>query len=930
MHADPAGVAPMIENTHIRSKSVARRHPYGGEIVKNFVRRPAYRISLLSLACACACAPALAQEVPGTDDAEVETTLENVVVTGTRIRGAAPVGAPVLSLDQEQIRSAGATTLTEVLRNVPQVANLGADDSRFNAVQGANGNLTAGSAINLRGFGPDATLTLIGGRRVPISPTLGTTAGTGAFDVSLLPTSAVERVEVMADGGSALYGADAVGGVVNLLLRSPFDGAEVGMRHGWADGFDTNSVDAAVGRTWGSGGLMIAAQWQERGNLAAADRRYFTDDLRPYGGPDGRSYNAAPGNIVVGGVRYAIPAGQDGTALTPGDLVLGSPNRQSAHAGADALPRQERRSVALNLEQEFSESVRLKVQGLYAVRDSVRSSGPGNFLQVLNVPGTNPFFVHPTNPAATSVSVGYNLQADFGNQVREASERVAFLNTSLEFDLGNSWTAEVFGSYGYNHQDTTRNEINSRAMAAALADSNPATAFNPFGSGGLTNPQTLAGIRATNEIDWSYEMRHVGVGASGDLFELPGGKVKLAVGAEHLRSELGTFERRNTGTADTSLYAITDVSGVRRLNSAYAELLVPVVGRDNARPGIERLSFSLAARHDDYSDVGTTTNPKLGFSWVPTQGVQFRGSYGKSFKAPAGPGADKGLVISVMDFVDPTASGGTTRTLWVRSGVEGLRPETATIWSLGVDLSPPSLPGFNLSLNYFNVDYSDRIAAPGNDLSPLTKETILADFITRNPAADLVNHYLSMPSYTGLPQDPATILAFVDGRPRNIGRVKTDGVELSASYGWWSDTDDWTIGLDLQHVRSYEQSLIPSTPMVDFANTINYPLGWSGRGRVRWQRGPVTTTAYLNYTGSYDNTSVTPMGSVDSHATVDLALDYVPETDNALLRDVTFSLGVNNLFDEEPPVVINGNLAFDPQVASLIQRQIMFGIRKHW
>src|SRR5690606_36905996 len=155
VHADPAGVAPMIENTHIRSKSVARRHPYGGEIVKNFVRRPAYRISLLSLACACACAPALAQEVPGTDDAEVETTLENVVVTGTRIRGAAPVGAPVLSLDQEQIRSAGATTLTEVLRNVPQVANLGADDSRFNAVQGANGNLTAGSAINLRGFGPD-------------------------------------------------------------------------------------------------------------------------------------------------------------------------------------------------------------------------------------------------------------------------------------------------------------------------------------------------------------------------------------------------------------------------------------------------------------------------------------------------------------------------------------------------------------------------------------------------------------------------------------------------------------------------------------------------------------------------------------------------------------------------------------------------------
>lgn len=896
--------------------------------MKKFAVSPVHRISLLALACACACSPALAQDATGAEEQDVDTTLDNVVVTGTRIRGAAPVGSPVLSLGREEIQSAEVTTLTEVLRNVPQVANLGADDSRFNANQGANGNLTAGSAINLRGFGPDATLTLIGGRRVPISPTLGTTAGTGAFDVSLLPTSAVERVEVMADGGSALYGADAVGGVVNLLLRSPFDGAEVGLRRGWADGFDTSSVDAAAGKTWVSGGVMVAAQWQERDNLAAADRHYFTDDLRPYGGPDGRSYNATPGNLVVGGVRYGLPGG-NGVGLTPDDLRA-TPNRASNHHGADALPRQDRRSVAMNLEQEFSDRVRLKAQGLYSVRESRRSSGPGNLLQALTVPSTNPFFVHPTNPAATTVSVAYNLQADFGNQVREAEERVAFLTAGLEFDLGSSWTAEVFGSYGYNHQETTRNEINSRAMAAALADSNPATAFNPFGSGGLTNPQTLDRIRATNEVDWSYDMRHVGVGASGDLFDAPGGKAKLAAGVEHLRAELGTFERRNTGTPDTSQYAITDVSGVRRLNSAYAELLLPVVGRDNARPGVHRLSFSLAARHDDYSDVGTTTNPKVGFTWAPAEGVQLRGSYGKSFKAPAGPGADKGLVISVQDFVDPTAPGGTTRTLWVRSGVEGLRPETATIWSLGLDLVPQSLPGLNVSLNYFNVDYSDRIAAPGNDTSPLTREAILSDFIIRNPSADLVNHYLSMPSYTGLPQDPATILAFVDGRPRNIGRVKTDGFELSASYGWWTDADDWTIGFDLQHVRRYEQSLIPSTPLVDYANTINYPLGWSGRGRIRWEHGPFSATAYVNYTGSYDNTSVTPVASVDSQTTVDLALTYTPEASSDLFRDLTFSLGVNNLFDDEPPVVINGNLAFDPQVASVIQRQVMFGIRKRW
>jgi iron complex outermembrane receptor protein len=891
-----------------------------------------YRMSLLSLACALACAPGVAgaQESAGSGDAEVETTLDSVVVTGTRIRGAAPVGAPVRSIDQEDIKATSATTLTEMLRYVPQVANIGADDSRFNAVQGANGNLTAGSTINLRGLGGDATLSLIGGRRVPISPTLGTTAGTGGFDVSLVPTAAVGRLEVMADGGSALYGADAVGGVVNILMRNPFDGAEAGVRYGWADGFNTQSIDAAFGRTWGSGGIMVAAQLQERDRLAASKRSYFTDDLRGYGGTDGRSYSSAPGNVIVGSTRYAIPAGQDGTNLRPQDLIAGAPNRQSAHAGADALPQQERRSVAMNFEQQLGESLRWKAQGLYAVRESERSSGPGGFLQTLTVPNTNPFFVHPLDPAARSVSVAYNLQADFGNQVRTATERVAFITTGLEWDITQSWTAELFGSFGYNRQATNRNEINSRAMAAALADSNPDTAFNPFGMGGQTNPQTLASIRATNQVNWEYEMQHIGASANGGLFKLPGGEVKLAVGLEHLRSELGTYERRNTGTPDISTYAITDVSGVRRLNSAYAELLVPVVGKDNARPGIQNLSLSLAARHDDYSDVGTTSNPKFGFNWTPVEGLQFRGSYGKSFKAPAGPGADKGLVISVMDFVDPKASGGTTRSLWVRSGVEGLRPETATIWSLGMDLRPVSLPGLDVTLNYFNVDYSDRIAAPGNDTSPLTKETMLADFITRNPGADLVNHYLSMPSYTGLPQDPATIGAFVDGRPRNIGRVKTDGIEFGASYRWWNDSDDWVIGVDAQHVMSYEQALLPTTPMVDYANTINYPLGWTGRARLGWSRSALSATAFVNYAGSYENTSVASVPSVDAYTTVDLSLRYSPESDNAWLSGVTFSLDVNNLLDKEPPVVINGNLAFDPQVASVVQRQILFGIRKSW
>jgi iron complex outermembrane receptor protein len=369
-------------------------------------------ISLAALAVALA-GPTLAQDAGAAkEDAEQEaTSVSDIVVTGTLIRGIAPVGAPVLGVSAEDIKKSGVSNTVELLRSVPQVANIGMDEGRSNSGANlSNANTTYGSGINLRGLGTQATLTLINGRRPAPNGLSGI-----YFDPAAIPTIALGGVEIVADGSSALYGSDAITGVVNLLLRKNVDGLEVSARYGVADDYNSRNIAAIYGRNWGSGSVMFAAENSYHTALWAEDRPdLYQADQRAYGGSDLRSLFTSPGNIVVGSTIYGVPTKPG--PLTFADLST-TPNRLSGWAGTTAIPEQERNSFVGTFNQDLNESVRLYAQGFYSKRDLILARGnlgKSGVESTLTIRNTNPFFISGVPGAATSQSVRYNWVGAFG------------------------------------------------------------------------------------------------------------------------------------------------------------------------------------------------------------------------------------------------------------------------------------------------------------------------------------------------------------------------------------------------------------------------------------------------------------------------------------------------------------------------------------
>src|SRR5689334_4629918 len=297
------------------------------------------------------CAWTLATSVPMVAAAQegdnASVSLQEVVVTGTSIRGVASPGSPTVSLSREDFAASGLASSSDLARALPQVLNLGADESRLGGAQDGAANTTRISAINLRGIGNEATLLLIDGRRLAPAGVLKS-----LYDPNVSPTSAVERIEVVVDAASAIYGSDAVAGVVNVITRKNFRGAETMLRYGTADGTNQKMASQNLGYTWDSGAIFAAIEHTERGNLPGADRDFASTDRRARGGSDARSSLASPGNILAGTTRYPLPA-TNGIGLTPGQLTAGSANLFDDGSFADLLPDQKRDSVFLNAHQGF-------------------------------------------------------------------------------------------------------------------------------------------------------------------------------------------------------------------------------------------------------------------------------------------------------------------------------------------------------------------------------------------------------------------------------------------------------------------------------------------------------------------------------------------------------------------------------------------------
>ncbi len=859
--------------------------------------------------------------------------VEEIVVTGTSIRGVTTPGSPVISLGREDMAATGLATSSDFARALPQVINLGADESRLSGSQDAAANATRVSGINLRGIGNEATLLLINGRRLAPAGVIKS-----LYDPNVIPAAAIERMEVVVDGASAIYGSDAVAGVVNVITRKDFSGAETTLRYGVADGTNQKIASQNFGFTWGSGSVFAAYEHHERDSLSGAERDYTSADRRARGGSDARSMLATPGNIVgAGGVRYPLPSG-DGTGLAPASLIAGEPNRFDDGTFADLLPNQERDTFFLDARQEFG-NFTAWYQGWYSTRDFDERVAPASGM--LRVPNTNPYFVAPAalgNPAF--VTVEYRFLGEDPDPRLSGYENAQQNALGVTFDAGD-WQIEAYGNVSANRGFQRRGAItNGAALTAALNSTDPATAFNPFGDGSFNvanNPGLVDIIIATRDTYGTSKTRDFAVKADGPILSLPGGEIRVAAGAERHDSEFQ--QTLNATNVDPTGAAVTKGIENRRHNtSLFAEMFVPIVGNANAMTGLDRLSLSLAVRHEKYSDFGETTDPKIGLIYQPLSTLTLRATYGTSFRAPSLVDTSEQLHnVFIMTLTDPAAAGGSTRGIYHNGGRASLRPEEAETWSAGFDWRPDGvLYGLNASATYYKVDYSSRVDVVPN--TALTNESVYAPFIMRRPPASdaaataafdaAVQALLSSPDLQSPVEAVANITAVIDGRRANVGTTVQEGIDLDLSYRFDTAYGNWYAGLNVAKILELTRSTAPGLPFVDVLDTFRNPVDLRARASLGWRLGGFAAHAYVNYVDSYLNTAVTPYVGVDSYHTVDASLSY--EFSTGMLDGLSLSLNAQDLFDEEPPVVLNGVRSWDNENVSPLGRMVSFVVAKKW
>lgn len=870
-------------------------------------------------------APAADTIAPGSANTPMPA---EVVVTGSKIRGSAPVGSPLIYLGRDDIKNSVAMTPVQLLQELPQVLDYGvSENSRSNTAGG--GNTTYNSSINLRGLGPFATLTLVDGHRtVPVG------IGGNAIDPSMVPSLMLQRIDVEADGASALYGSDAVAGVVNLILRRNVAGAEAHVSYGNADGYDERQVGFAYGKKWEGGQFTVGAENSYHSTLSALDRDFYASDLRSRGGVDSRVTQCSPGNITVGKTSYAIPAGGV-TQATSNLLVPNTINRCDNIKGTDFFPRQNHNNLAFTFNQELSDTVTLHAEGFAHRRDYLIHGLPAQ--ATLTVPSSNAFFVAPPGTAPASETVAYAFTREFGpTKPNEGYSAMWQFNAGIDVDLPHDWKLSANVSHGHDNDRASGypgfTGLDSQALTAALASSNPATALNVFG--GTTAPSVLAAIHDLQTNSVASSTRDVfEAQVDGPVVTLPGGKLRTAVGVEYYKDKLVTGTDNITASAFVSSrkYPSRDVS------AAYAELLVPIFGKGNSQPGLRKLDLDLAVRSEKYSDIGSTYNPKLGIEWSPVGGLLFRGSYGTSFRAPTlsqiTP-TTSGLFVN--NYPDPTSPTGVTTGLTVTGAMPGLKSETATSRTLGLDLAPGSLPGFDLSMTYYSTDYRDQITSFSSNFSVLQSPDIFAAIITRNPSQALINSLLQTQQFAGIL--PPVVGVVVDGRNSNLSITRASGVDYAASYRWKTGGyGDFIVRLAGTEYLKFDQALTPTAPFVSQLNKINFPVRRRLRAGLNWKAGAVAAGMDINHTGSYSNNLATPVQTVASFTTADVRLSYeFGSTAPDWLRLATLSITAKNILDKEPPFVNLGALTFgggggfDSQLASPIGRLVSLTLDKRW
>ena len=441
--------------------------------------------------------------------------------------------------------------------------------------------------------------------------------------------------------------------------------------------------------------------------------------------------------------------------------------------------------------------------------------------------------------------------------------------------------------------------INPAALAAAAAGTTTATALDPFGQG--TSPSVVSNItNYSTSVTIQQRTKLAAVKLDGPLLALPGGELKFAAGAEYRRE---TFQQRGF----VGVTQVPENLG-RNIKSIYGELFVPIFGDGNATRLMHRLSLSVSGRYDKYSDFGSTSNPKVGVNWDPVEGLTLRGTYGRSFRAPGL--RDVGATVGAYYYDattagvlarDPTRGAAQVNTVFLLGGNKTLQPEKARTYSFGVDVAPPSLPGFRASATVYDINFTDVIGTPPTSL--VFTDPTFASVVYRNPSAAQLSSLLAL----GVPVTLPTPAAGDRQRPGPASRAisgcaRPRGLDFDVNYRRATSFGSVFGGVAGNYIFKFDTQLSPTAPVSD-ALKLGVPKA-TVRTTAGLAAGAFRVVGFVNYRDGVTNSYATPTGTstydAKAYTTVDLRIAMtLPDT--GLTKGSELALQINDLFDKTPP-----------------------------
>lgn len=915
----------------------------------------------------------------GKKGATNDEPLEEIIITGSYIKGSTTTGAlPISVIDRGDLEALGSPTTADIVNDM--VINAGSEN-RSNALGGQNRN-TGTANINLRGLGLDKTLVLFNGKRQVIH---STSAGSGAsfVDINLIPSIAIDRLEILKDGAAATYGSDAVAGVVNMITRTRFEGLE--LSGSYRDRMESpRQGNWDISGIWGWGNentnLVVSAAYSQVDKLTADQMPFAADTSRT-------QYEANRGVSTLAGPGAFIPLANPTTGFFAGASLAFLPliandardplvhceeqggiifNASGGYAPLPGVPAfvgrcgytfvkhydladdQEKINLWSTLRSQISDNAEFYGEAAWYSVDVNDISNSPSFpvLRFVVMPAT-----HPANPhGVPGIYLGRPFGQNYPSQPSWRKYDTYRLVGGIRYDFDNGWDLDTSVSYSNNNVTESSPTVLQQRFADAInglggpncdtATGTPGVGdcmwFNPFTTR-WTNP-ALANdpavedfMRSSNDLDQTADLLVFDAVFSGDLWDMGAGTVRGAFGLQY-RDDGLTVKRNPEATIPGNFIFVgggIEIDETQDVFALFGELSVPLSDSFEAQ---------LALRYEDYgSEIGDTLDPKLALLWTVNDTLSFRGSVSTTFRAPT-LHQRFNQETNLIPFSDVPVGGGSPTTGYKAADTAGnpdLLPESATTFNVGAVIA--ATDKFRMTADYWNIDFEDVIAVE-NGQTKVTIENTLC--VNRTPDCrdpDIIRNAVG----TEDPDDNLqhsgeivrVIVPFI-----NAPTVKTDGVDVAASYAFDMGGDNtFTVGLDSSFMFKYDIGGIPGVVNGSVTNVtieaagnrnesnIGAPLPkWRANFSLGWNNAQHDARAVIRYIDDYtdDKTASDLWNSViDSWTTVDLYYNYTFSDERT-----TVSANITNVGDKDPPFA-DQDLNFEARTHDPFGRQYQLVFR---